>query len=138
MPCRGLIVAALNQSKKGATRWVTPMASDFACIICHAVDGARKGETISGWNGERGDRDNRGTGNFSVLGISWARQGFPEARRANNATKSAAWGTITSEGASHSGCTTTVAGRRPRRMSLSKARTFLYYGLGCAKDRVMN
>ena len=54
MPCRGSIVATLKKSRNGATRWVIPMASDFACIICHAVASARKGETISGWTRERG------------------------------------------------------------------------------------
>ena len=29
VPCRGSIVAALNQPRNGATRWVIPMASAF-------------------------------------------------------------------------------------------------------------
>ena len=56
MPCRGSIVSALNQSRNGAYRWVIPMASSFACIICHAVAGARKGETTIRWTRERGSR----------------------------------------------------------------------------------
>ena len=56
MPCRGSIIAALNQSRNGATYWVIPTESSFACFICYAIDGARKGETISRWNRKRGAR----------------------------------------------------------------------------------
>ena len=59
--CRGSIVPDLNQSRNGSTRWVIPMTSYFSCIICHAVASARKGDTISGWTRERGDRDDQGT-----------------------------------------------------------------------------
>ena len=90
MPCRGSTVSALNQSKKGAPRWVIPMASDFAYIKFHAVAGARKGETISGWTRERGSRYARGTETLSVPGVSGVRQGCLEARRANKASISAA------------------------------------------------
>ena len=46
-PSWGSTVTTLNQYKNVSTHWVIPMASDFACIMCHAVAGARKGETIS-------------------------------------------------------------------------------------------
>ena len=135
---RSSIISPLNQSRNGATHWVIPMASDFACIICHTVAGDRKVETISGWNREKGSRDARGMETLSVLGVSGGRQGCPRARRANKASISLACGTATSARVCHSGCTTTVAGRRPRGVSLAKARTFLYSGVGCAKDRVAN
>ena len=61
MPFWGSTVATLNKSRNCATRWVIPMALDFVCVMCHAVDGARKGETISGWTRERGARDAQGT-----------------------------------------------------------------------------
>ena len=61
MPCRGSIVATLNQSSNGATRWVVPMAWAFECIICHAVTGAIKGYTINGWTRERGKMEDQGT-----------------------------------------------------------------------------
>ena len=114
------------------------MASDFACIICNSVAGTRKGETISGWNIERGARDARVTETFSVIGVSGDRQGCPGARRANKASISAACGTSMSDVVIHYGCTTTVGGRSPRRMSFTKARTFPYSGVGCAKDGVTN
>ena len=138
MPFRVSIVAALNQSRNGATYWVIPMASDFACIICHAVAEARKGDTISGWTRERGARYNQGTETLYVLIVSWGRWGCLGASRANKASISAAGDTAMSAGVSHSGCTTTVAGRRPRRMSLEKARTFRSSGVGCENDRVTN
>ena len=47
MPCWGSTVADLNQFRSGATRWVIPMESVFACIMCHIVSGAMDGETIS-------------------------------------------------------------------------------------------
>ena len=103
MPYRGSIIATLNQSRNGATCWVIPMALDFACIICHTVDGPRKGDTISGWTRERGTRDVRGTDTLYVLGVSWGRQGFLGTRRANKASISAAWGTVMSDGLRYSG-----------------------------------
>ena len=48
------------------------------------------------------------------------------------------WGTEMSSGANHYGCTTTIAGRRLRRMSLTKERTFPSSEVGCGKDGVMN
>ena len=136
MPCRGSNVAALNQSRNGATFWVIPMASAFSCIICHAVAGARKWETISRWTRERGPRDNLGTETLSIIGLYWGRWGCPGAWRASKASISAAGGTATSDGVSQSSYTTTVAVRRPRRVSLAKARTFLSSGVGYAKDGV--
>ena len=67
MTCRGSIVATLNQSRNGATYLVIPTASDCACIICHVVAGARKGETISGWTRERGGRDSQVTDTLSIV-----------------------------------------------------------------------
>ena len=61
-----------------------------------------------------------------------------EARRANRVSISAAWGTATSPRVSHYGCTTTSAGRRPMRMSLTKAITFPSSGVGFAKEGVTN
>ena len=52
------------------------------------------------------------------------------ARHANKASISAACGTVTSDGVSHSVCTTTVAVRSTRWVSLVKARTFLCSGVG--------
>ena len=49
MPYWGSTVAALNQLSNCATRWVIPMASEFACIMCHIVSSARKGGTTRGW-----------------------------------------------------------------------------------------
>ena len=60
------------------------------------------------------------------------------ARRANRVSISAAWGNATSPRVSHSGCTTTSAVRRPRWMSLTKARTFPSSGVGFAKEGVTN
>ena len=101
MPCRGSIVAALNQSRNGATRWVISMASAFTCIICHMVAGARKGEIISGWTRERRVRYAWGTETLSFLGVSGGRCGCTGARRANKASIFAACGTTTSAGVSH-------------------------------------
>ena len=60
MPCRGSILAALNQLRNGATRWVIPIVAAFACIICNAVSGARKGDTIIRWTRKRGGRYTQG------------------------------------------------------------------------------
>ena len=136
MRYRGSIVASLNQSRNGATRWVIPMDPDLACIICHAVAGARKGDTVSGWTRERGARDARGTETLSGIGVSGGRRGCLGERHAIRSSIYAAWGILTSPGVSNSGFTTTVARRRPRRMSLSKARTFPSCGVGWAKDGV--
>ena len=114
MPCRGSTVAALNQSRNGATRWVIPMVLDFACIICHAVAGNKKGDTISGCTKEKGDRDSRGTETLYILGVSGGMRRCPGARRSNKASISATGGTAISDGVIRSGCTTTVSGRRPR------------------------
>ena len=57
---------------------------------------------------------------------------------ANKAPISAAGGTATSTGVSHSVCTIPVAGRRPRWMSLAKARTFPSSGVGYEKDGFTN
>ena len=124
MPYRGSIVATPNQSRNGSTHWVIPMASDFACIICHTVSGDRKVETISRWTREKGVRYARGMENLSVLGVSGGRQVCPGARCANKASISITCGTARSARVSHSGFTTTLAGRRPRGMSLAKARPF--------------
>ena len=75
MPCWGSTVAALDLSSYGATRWVIPMTSAFACIVCHAFSGARKGETISGCTRKRGARYARGTETLSGLEVSRGRQG---------------------------------------------------------------
>ena len=102
MPCRGSIVAALNQSRNDATCWVIPMVSAFACIIFHTVVSARKGENISGWTRERGSRDARGTETLSVIGVSWGRRGCQGARHAKKASIYAAWGTAKSARVGHS------------------------------------
>ena len=133
MPCRGSTVATPNQSRNGSTHWVIPMASAFSCIIYHTVSSARKGETNIRWTREKGARDEQGTETLYVLGVSWGRWGCPGAMRANKAYISAAGGTTMSTAVNHSGCTTTVAGRRPRRMFLAKARNFPSSGAGCAK-----
>ena len=121
MPCRGSIVATPDQSRNSSTHWVIPVASALAYIIYHTVASSRKGETISGWTRERGARDDRGTETLSVIGVFWGRWGCPGARSANKTYISAAGGISTSTGVSHSVCTTTVAGRKPRRLSLAKA-----------------
>ena len=54
---------------------------------------------------------------LSYLGVG---RDFRGARHSNKASISAAWGSATSAGVSHSDWTTTVAGRRPRRMSFAQ------------------
>ena len=73
IPCWGSTVANFNQSRNGDTRYVIPMASYFACIMCHAVSGANKGETINRRNRDRGARDARGMETLSGLGVSGGR-----------------------------------------------------------------
>ena len=70
-----------------------------------------------------------------LLGVSGGRRGCTGARHASKASISTACGTVTSDGVSHSGCTTIVAVRSPRRMSLVKARTFLCSGVGFREGR---
>ena len=139
IPFLGSTVAALNQSSNGATCWVIPMASDFECIMCHRVAGARKGDTISTWTRERGGAGTPGVLRpCLVLGSPGLFEGARGARCDNRASMSAAQGTVTSPRVSHSSFNTTVAGRRPRWTSLAKARTFLSYSVGCTKDGVTN
>ena len=73
MPCWGSNFDNLNQCRNGATHYVIPMASDFACIMCHAVSSANKGETINRRNRDRGARDAQGTETLSGLGVSGGR-----------------------------------------------------------------
>ena len=114
------------------------MASDFACIMCHVVAGARKEETISEWTRERGERYARGTKTVSGLEVSGGSRGCPGERCDNRASMSAARGIMTYPGVSYYGFTTTAAGRRPRWVSLAKARTFPSSGVGCAKGGFTN
>ena len=68
-PSWGSIVTSLNQYRNGANHWVILMAPAFVCIMCHAIAGARKGETIIGCNMDRGARDAWVTETVSSLGV---------------------------------------------------------------------
>ena len=138
MTCRGSIVATLNQFRNGATNLVIPMALDFACIICHVVAGARKGETISRWTRERGGRDAQGTDTLSIVEVSGGRRRCPGARHAKKASISTTCGIAKSSGASHSSCTPTVPGRRLMRMFLCKGEDLQVLRVGCAEDGITN
>ena len=70
MPCYGLTVASLNHLMNGITRWVIPIASDFACTMCNALEGKKNGAAIRGCTRERGNCDIRGTETFSVFEVS--------------------------------------------------------------------
>ena len=118
----------------GSSPWRQILRASYATLS----PAPRKGNTVSGWTMERGDRDARGTETLSVHGVSRGSLGCPGARRASRSYISAAWGNTTSPGVIHYGFTTTVYGRRPRWMSPAKARTFPSSGFSCAKDGVTN
>ena len=136
MPFCGSTVAALNHSTKSITRWVIPIASIFACILCHTFKGDKNGATISGCARERGDSDTRGTETLSGLDVSPANLGCSGARHANAASISVFRGTSTSLGVIHSGRMMTVAGNWPSQMSQAKVRTFPSSSVVLVKDGV--
>ena len=70
MPFCGYPVSALNHSINGVTCWVIPIASVFACILCHSLEAYRNGSTDIGCTRERGDRDAQGTETLSILRVS--------------------------------------------------------------------
>ena len=133
MPYWGSTVSTLNKSMNGSTQWFIPMVSDFECIMCHTVAGARRGETISMWN-----RDARGAESMSSLEVSGGRRRCLGARCDIRDSISADQGTLTSPEVIYSGFTITAAGRRSRRMSLEKVLTFPSSSVGWAKDRFTN
>ena len=139
MPYWGSTVSTLNKSMNGSTQWFIPMVSDFECIMCHRVAGARKGDTISTWTRERGGAGTPGVLRpCLVLGSTGVGKDALWERCDMRVFMSAARGAVTSPGVSHPVFTNTVAGRRPRRMSLSKARIFPSSVFGWAMDGVTN
>ena len=126
------MVAALNHSMNGITRWVIPIASAFASIMCHVLEGKNNGDNITGCTRYRGAIKVRGTETLSVLVLYSAKLGLPAA------PISTSRGASTSLGVGHLGRMTNVAGNRPRRMSREKARIFLSSGIGLENYGVTN
>ena len=54
MPCCGATVVALRHFMNDITLWVIPIASAFACIMCHTLDGDRNGRSSAGAPGRGG------------------------------------------------------------------------------------
>ena len=110
IPRCGSTVSALNQYMNGVTRWVILIESDFACIMCHSLEGDRNGDTISGCTRGRGDRNARGNDTLSSLWVSSSSLWCPGVRRANPASIYASCGNSTLLRVSHSGSMTTMTG----------------------------
>ena len=134
----GTIVVALIHCTNDITCWAVPIAPAFAFIKCHVLVADRNGSSIGGCTRERGAIDRIVTVSLSGLGLADVNLSVLDGRRDSDAYMHSYCGNSTLLSTSHSKSITTEDGSWPSRMSLAKARTFPYSGVGFAKDRVMN
>ena len=82
MTCCGLTVVSLNHFRNGITCWVIPIASAFACIMCHTLVGEVMGQPTAGAPGRGGVLTPGGAETLSGLALSPVNLVVPVGRRA--------------------------------------------------------